>query len=225
MKKLNFKIDNIGTIDGVLKIEQLSKILLEVSNLESNVADKFMEENNLIWMIYSWTFKLSRNIKIGEDIKVATWVSNISKLRISREFVIEIEGNVIGECRAEFLIIELKSRKAIVAPKELLNYFEIYKKELFKSTRISRSDVNKLVSVSISGSDFDQNKHINNSVYIRWIEEAIYLEMKRHIKFLEIVYSKEINSNIKIDINCSETRDYFEIYGDDLHAKGNIILF
>ncbi|WP_040552717.1 acyl-ACP thioesterase domain-containing protein, partial [Peptoniphilus indolicus] len=183
MKKLNFKIDNIGTIDGVLKIEQLSKILLEVSNLESNVADKFMEENNLIWMIYSWTFKLSRNIKIGEDIKVATWVSNISKLRISREFVIEIEGNVIGECRAEFLIIELKSRKAIVAPKELLNYFEIYKKELFKSTRISRSDVNKLVSVSISGSDFDQNKHINNSVYIRWIEEAIYLEMKRHIKF------------------------------------------
>ena len=86
MKEVSFKVDNVGTKDGILTIEKLSKMLLEVSNLESNVADKFMDENNLTWMIYSWRFKLNRKIKIGEVIKITTWVSNISKLKVSREF-------------------------------------------------------------------------------------------------------------------------------------------
>lgn len=225
MKEVSFKVDNVGTKDGILTIEKLSKMLLEVSNLESNVADKFMDENNLTWMIYSWRFKLNRKIKIGEVIKITTWVSNISKLKVSREFLIEIEGNVEGECKAEFLVIDIENKKAISAPKELINYFEIYEKELLSSNRIRRSEVNKLYSVSIYSSDFDKNMHINNSVYIRWIEEFMYFRLKKYIKILEIVYSKEINSNIKIDINCSKNNDYFEIYGNGLHAKGNIILF
>lgn len=225
MINLEFIVKEEQTRNGFLSIENLSKMLLKLSSLESDIANDYMQENKLLWMIYSWDFQLNREIKTGELLEISTWVSEVSKIKLHREFLVKSKDEVVAKCLAEFLIIDANKRKAIRVPKQLMEYFEINNTKLLSVERVEEFEIEDSTSYTVESSYFDENNHVNNSVYIRWIEKFLDESSDKSIKSLKIVYSKEINEQGIINVGFSKNIEYFEIYTKEIKAKGNMFLF
>lgn len=91
--------------------------------------------------------------------------------------------------------------------------------------RVEEFEIEDSTSYTVESSYFDENNHVNNSVYIRWIEKFLDESSDKSIKSLKIVYSKEINEQGIINVGFSKNIEYFEIYTKEIKAKGNMFLF
>lgn len=218
MYSLVFDVKREDVKDDTLLLNNLIRMMLKTSSLESMKNEEFLKVNNLVWILYSWNIKLNRPIKVGEKIKISTWASGFKKIKCFREFLIESEEEIVAKCSSEFLILDYYKRKTISVPDEIISSYDILEEKLVDDIRVNREEVEIIKEIEVMNSDMDNNNHVNNVVYIKWLEESI----NKQIMELKLVYSREIDSLCKIKVCMNKKRNYYEILSDKLHAKGYV---
>lgn len=222
MYSLNFEVKKEDSRDGILTIYNLIRMVLQTSENDSKSSEEYMKENQLVWILYSWHLKFNRDIKLGEKINIQTWASGFKKIKSSREFLVTIGGEDVVYCSAEFLILNYKTRKTVIVPQKVVEGYDLKDKKLLENKRVEQNQTNKISTTTVKQEDMDENNHVNNAIYIKWIEDIIYKEYGKKINEIKIIYSKEINTLINIDFNLSMDNSYYELKSNELHAKGNI---
>lgn len=220
MYSLNFQIKNKHTKNGKLKLSNLIEYMLETSKSDTCLEQSYLEENNMVWIVYSWHFEMLGDIYENNKIKIATWVSKVNRLKFYREFLVEVDGKEVVKCSSEFLLLDFYKRKPIYPDDELLKNIVVEKGILLNDEKVIKKPVETLDTIQVEKSDFDLNGHVNNAVYVRWIEDFYTDNYGKQIKNLKIIYSKEIDEIKKVDIKFSEDKKYFEIASDAVHVKG-----
>jgi acyl-ACP thioesterase len=86
------------------------------------------------------------------------------------------------------------------------------------------------MSVAVRPSDYDPVGHVNNAVYLDYVETLAQPLLKngRKINFIAIQYNKEIAQNtpeVEASLNKNENGFTFEIRtADEIHAAGQFSL-
>ncbi|MGO1579881.1 MAG: acyl-[acyl-carrier-protein] thioesterase [Peptoniphilaceae bacterium] len=213
-----------------LRIDILVNLMIETSNEEryNHInSNKFMESNDYSWMVYNWKIKLYRAINLKEKIIIKTWASGFDKIRAFREFeIVSDRGQVLAVASGVFLIVDINKHRAIRIPDEVKKDYLINEKINFdRKKRLERiKEVYKIKEYNINNTDIDKNKHVNNSVYLRWIYDSIDSEFlkKNYIMELELTYSKEITNKNSISIYKSLDKTYIEFASNVVHAYAKI---
>ena len=201
-----------------LRVNNIIGYLIETSNYQSKecgISNEYLMSKVYTWMLYKWKIKIFRKPKSFEKIKVKTWASDFKTINAFREFEIYVCDEKILEASSIFLLIDIKKRKAIRIPETIAEAYGINDKKIFKKIdRINepkdRETINKFDYI-IQKRDIDFNNHVNNSVYLELIHEALPDEFS-DIKFDEIVvnYMKELEYKDKIVIDLY--KDDFDFY-------------
>lgn len=206
-------------------IASIFKHFTEIAWEHVKAAGFAFEEN--IEAQYKWILlRLNLNIKSlpkwQDIIIVETWPSGIKSNYFSREFrmIDKYSGKELVAASSDWVVIDKKNNSKCV-PEEL----EFYRKPKHDKA------VSKIVSDKIKPSknlitiekeiakysDIDLHHHVNNSVYVRWIENAIGDIFPRRINIFKVHYISEVfeNDNIVISADKSDNNMYFECYIND----------
>lgn len=215
---------------GYLSYKNLVNILLETSNEQSIINNSTAEDLlkvNKTWMIYKWKISLNRPIKRREKILVRTWASGFEKISAYREFeIIDENKEVILKASAIFLVVDLIKLKPVRISDEISGEYEIINERNFETIERIKPDLENLLEnkFKIRKSDIDINGHVNNVIYIDWIEETLSEEIYANyfISELNLIYSREIRNSEYVNINYNHSYSYFEIKTDTLNARAKI---
>ncbi|NLY85133.1 MAG: acyl-ACP thioesterase [Tissierellia bacterium] len=182
-----------------LKPTSLLNLLGEIAGEHSSTIVKIdrLEALNYAWMLHRWKVRIDRYPKAKEKIIIETWSSSIDRFYANREFFIYDEKEeVIGKASTFWIFVDIKKKRPIRIPEELqLGYKEIDERA-FDEFYDFKEKINIVdhLDFHVRRSDIDYNNHVNNTVYLDWMVEAVPEEIYDNylLREFEILYKKEI---------------------------------
>lgn len=185
-------------INGKATLPALCSLFQEVAGnhaLLLNFDISQLHEQDLTWVLHRMDIKIDRYPDWRETITIETWPAAGDALRAYRDYrVLDESGTQIGCCLSYWMMINLKSRRPVRMPKEVLELRldEIEHVLPIKKDRpkpIGQTDEKK--SFKVRRADLDMNKHVNNSKYLDWILESLSEDKLDKIHHTDVMFAKE----------------------------------
>lgn len=198
--------------------QEIMRLLIETSRQHLHNYEDY-EMSKQVWMLYRWKVKFLKKVYWNEEVEITTLVNEVNKLYAYRQFSIVRDGEIVVRAYSLWVLVDLDQRKVIRVPKNLRLKIE-------GETEFPKETVNGIKKLEAQGSEFkiktqrrdvDQNRHVNNIVYIDYILEAMEamepgFNDHYRIKDLEIIYAKEIVYPNEIIIDCEQLEENTYIY-------------
>lgn len=188
---------NFATITKMLDIAQQTSIS-QTESTSKNVEWYF--KNKQGWLFLNWNVEIKKYPKYGQEVICSTVPVKFRKFLGQRDFRIEdLEGNVLMNASIKTSLIDLKDKRPIEPPEEMLAEYgenhEGFITNKFRMPKVEKDKSFQLVSKSsltVKRLDTDTNKHTNNIKYMEWAENEIPTEIyEKAITKAQVVYKKE----------------------------------
>jgi medium-chain acyl-[acyl-carrier-protein] hydrolase len=147
----------------------------------------------------------------GSEIKLKTYPKGMDKLFFIRDFEISCKGEAFAHARTLWLLMDVGSRRPAKIRDSLKALVENHKSEerLEIPPRLEKLENPDIVNkIKIGYSHIDSNGHVNNTMYIDWISDALGAGFFRdNIKYaLDVNYISEAVAGMEVEICKEENR-------------------
>lgn len=201
-------------MEGRLKVPTLVKMMIRTSGNQSShygMTTEVVATYGLSWVITQHDVRINRLPRGNETIKITTQAEKYNKFFCYRKFWAHDEnGEEIATMESTFALMDIKERKIKAVPDEIIAPFQSEKiKRIKRSEKIpDRGENADKKDIQITYWHIDENKHVNNAVYVEWMMDCLPLDfLVNHVpKRLLIKYNKEVRYEEQI-IAVSKTED------------------
>ena len=176
------KIFEVGSFqvhpDGKIRLTSLADLLQEIAWMHADSADfgRNLLESQLMWALARLEIRVFVFPKWGDKIRLFTGGRGADKLFAFREFMVwDQNGNVLARAMFSWLLLNITTKR-IQRPEQVLpsHLFDPKNKPSWQPEKISVSG--KLLqseTIKVRPSDLDLYNHVNNTSYIRWVENSL----------------------------------------------------
>ncbi len=209
-----------------LKLHSLFQIFSEIGWDHAKILNFGFEDliaSNKFWVLTSIRVKVNQLPVWQDDINVHTWPSGKDGICFTREYEIYSKsGDLLVQASSNWIVFD-NERKRPVIPKE----YDFIKDSKFEKTDLTGhiklkavDDMEKLSDEEARATDIDMHQHVNNSVYIRWIENCLNKSELSNKFMFEVQFIKEqrINSKVEVFGKSDSATQLFEIKSSDNKA-------
>lgn len=220
-----------------LKLGSLFKLLQEAAILHSErvgMGAKAVSKKGVTWVLSKMGIDIERYPLYKEKIEILTWSTGLKGLKAFREFEVYAGEQKIAAVSSVWFLLDIQSKKIQRVPPELI---DIYTTEtdiaLQRNLDNWKTDASftpeREISLTTRSSDYDPNGHVNNSVYIEYLETLIWrlFGEAAQVKSLNIFFAREINRKIDaLSLGFKQGESgLFKIYqGENFFAGGDFQL-
>jgi len=213
--------------NGKLTLPMLVNFLIQASsnqNKQLNIDNKQFEKNGYNWIVLQYEFHINRMPKEKEDISITTDPKEYNKLFTYRDFFVDDEeGNRIIEVHSTFALMDMKKRKIMRLPKEVIDPYKADASKRIRRTpqpgTITEEKAQTSKKYRVRYFDIDSNQHVNNSHYFNWLLDALDSEFltNHQIFYGNIKFDKEIHENEVVHSYVNVEKN-----GDEIISKHKI---
>lgn len=193
-------------------------------------------KEGVVWILNRLEIDFQDYPILGDDIDITTWHRGVKTFKGFREFKVEAKHNLLAKGSSVWIFFDLKKKKIIRAPLDLSQSYQPedetqFEKQIDDWYPPGKIEPEKETQISLRYSDFDLNLHVNNTIYLGFIETLIHstIEQGTKVKNIKIRYNKEIsNTFAKVNAGwCLKDGLYqFNIFDrKNLFADGEFTLF
>lgn len=192
-------------------------------------------DSGFAWILRRIHMDIQRYPEYGETVTATTWHRGSKGFYAYRDYRIDVSGKTIGTATSQWLYMDIGRRKIVKIPPESTTGYTT------ETEATSDIDINSwnpdtrfepefTCDISIRKLDFDPLGHVNNAVYIDYLETLLLDFMGKPVKMSRfgIQYAREIGVSAKsITAGLKETaRGYrFKIFGEkETYACGEFQL-
>jgi medium-chain acyl-[acyl-carrier-protein] hydrolase len=164
--------------NGNIRLTSLADLLQEIAWRHADSADfgRNLMESQQMWVLSRLEIKVGDFPKWGEPVTIFTGGRGAEKLFAFREFMVwDKNKKVISRAMSSWLLLHTETKK-ILRPELVLpvDLFDPSKKPDWQPEKnISEGVLISKEEIRVKHSDLDLNHHVNNTSYIRWIENAL----------------------------------------------------
>jgi acyl-ACP thioesterase len=150
-----------------------------------------------LWMEFEeWPFLGAWNDEESSWVTVRTWPVAAERLKFRRDFLMTWRGLVLAKAVTEWVVINLKSRRAERIPEFIAALRPENPEQALKvgPPRLpGQENAPELASFVVRKSDIDRNNHVNNACFAAWLAESTPEELssRGRLKSLQILYRAE----------------------------------
>ena len=203
--------------DGKLRLNSLADFFQEVAWRHADSADfgRNLMEANLSWILARFDIKGTDLPRWGDPIRVFTAGRGVDKLFAFREFMVtDLAGRMLAKAMSSWVLLNMETKK-LHRPEQVLPtaLFDPNLKPDWQPDRIRmKGELILEEGLTVRNSDLDLNNHVNNTSYIRWVEDVFQLKQINASNLL-VNYLSEcvLGDQIKIELWKSENR--YQIHG------------
>ena len=165
--------------DGRIRWASLADLFQEIAWNHADSADfgRTLIEAKLMWALARMEIKVDRFPKWGEKIDIFTGGRGADKLFAFREFMVwDQKENVLARGMSSWLLLNTETKRIQRAEKVLSPVlFDPNSKPDWQPKKIKISgELIVSESIKVRLSDLDLNNHVNNTSYIRWVENLLF---------------------------------------------------
>ncbi|WP_192346669.1 acyl-[acyl-carrier-protein] thioesterase [Algoriphagus sp. Y33] len=203
--------------DGKLSLTALSNLFQEIAWRHADSADfgRNLQEQNLSWILARMEITCKNLPSWGDSILVYTAGRGVDKLFAFREFLVtNPEGDPLARGMSSWVLMNVQ-RKRILRPENALppELFDPNEKPEWNPKKIiPRGKLVKSEKLKVRYSDLDLNNHVNNTSYVRWVENILRESGCHTLPFL-INYLAECVLGDELDIQLYKHAGHFIVEG------------
>ena len=203
--------------DGKLSLTALSNLFQEIAWRHADSADfgRNLQEQGLSWILSRIDITCENLPSWGNSIKVYTAGRGVDKLFAFREFLItNPSGGVLARAMSSWILMNVATKR-IFRPENALppELFDPEEKPEWQPEKIRlRGDLVESEKLKVRYSDLDLNNHVNNTSYIRWVENVLR-ENGCHTLPFSINYLAECVMGDELDIHLFKHEHGFVVQG------------
>lgn len=203
----------MGDLNGQAQMTGICNLLQETASYHANelgIGVDMMREMGMFWALYRFSVRLEKYPKIGEQIKIDTWVSSVKGPFSEREYHIFLkDGSHIGGASSLWFAVNEQSRKP-QSVEHMRKDTPIYKgrkgleNKPIKIPENSGAELDNQVNLGYG--DFDHNRHVNNVRYIQWLIDSFPISKfhSHEIEGIDVNFLGEAREN-EMELKCFHT--------------------
>ena len=153
----------------------------------------YHHKRNLAWVFVDYEVNITKLPRKGDIVNVGTIPYSFKRFYAFRKYEIKDNfGNILVIATGKFVLINFLTKEIVSPSNEVIEQFKMQEKEpvALKMTKQHKVDELRLVKeLIVSEKDIDENNHVNNAVYLQYVEED--LQDIEQIKDIRVTYKKE----------------------------------
>ncbi len=239
------KLENVRKIDffdidpdQTLRVEAMARFFQEMATLHSikvGAGPDILFSRGVTWFLNRLEIEVFRYPLLGEKLKITTWSRGFRHHMGLREYCIDSEKGLVAKGSSVWIFFDFKKKKIIKVPADIESLYQFdpekgFEDELASWKTCGKLEPEKELTISLRYGDFDVNGHVNNTIYLGFIETLFHktpaLGNKR-LRDVKIRFSREINrsvESVRIGYKNVDGHYQFNIYdpndGNRLYADG-----
>jgi medium-chain acyl-[acyl-carrier-protein] hydrolase len=236
---LTRKIDyaDVGT-DFNQNLGAFFKLIQEAAVLHSERVGydtQTLLDRGEVWILNALEAEIYRYPRLREEISVVTWHRKSKGFKAFRDFRVQAGEETLASASSLWLYFDIRKKRLTRVPAET---GEVYTSEGDKAlestieTWTPRGDFTPEfeTELGVRHSDFDPLNHVNNAVYLDYLETLVARsgDHRKKIKGLKIQYKKEIDrtvTTLKAGLQPTDSGCCFKLYDEKhLFAAGEMDL-
>lgn len=142
-------------------------------------------EPHLGWVFTRQKLVMTKWPAWNETVTIRTWLRPPERAFLFRDYEILVGDQKIGEATASFLVMDLRSRKAVQIDWNHIEEFWRNEAPLSlhpEKISVDKNDENQgeeLARFRVRNSDIDMNNHVNNTKYSQWVLDSLPIDVLR----------------------------------------------
>lgn len=176
----SYEATRTGRITPAVVLRYLEYLATQASS-NRGFGHEWYEQRGSAWVVRDMSIQFGMLPGIDEYLSMATWLSEFRRVQAYREYALwnERTGRMIARGRARWAYIDRTRGVPIRIHDELLDGFGILGHPLRGRTAPSLVDrladwQPRTLSLSAREYESDTQQHVNNCVYVDWLEEATH---------------------------------------------------
>jgi medium-chain acyl-[acyl-carrier-protein] hydrolase len=221
-ENLQFQLDfEVGSFqvhpDGKISITSLADLLQEIAWRHADSADfgRNLLDSHQMWVLSRLEIKVTKFPKWGESIRLFTGGRGADKLFAFREFLVwDRNGQILARGMSSWLLLNSETKR-ILRPEQVLPpaLFDPTTKPAWQPGKIvTEGELIAEEEIKVRLSDLDLYNHVNNTSYIRWVENLLFDQGIRP-ENIAINYVAECIQGDKVVLKLFEKESKFTIEG------------
>lgn len=188
----NNQVDFMQVLDKALEVSGLHD-----QQLQQQLNTQFIKENQS-WVITQYEINIFDELTLGDTIQIDTRLIEVNRFFCSRRYSVMKQDQVVCEIYGKFAAIDLEKRRIVrINPEPLVagNIIDPNYKADFSKLTVNSDDMDgQSLQVPITEADIDENSHVNNLSYLRWVYNYLPTEIADQYQAvkIEVKYEKEL---------------------------------
>ncbi len=202
--------------DGGVPLYQIGNYLQDIAGRHAaglGWSIDALQQDGRSWILSRLKLEIDTPVT-GNDkqLTIRTWPCGADRIYAYRAFDLQNEmGTLIGKALSYWILLDIESKRPVPMPGEIAELANHYPEPPLKPSRPRLQKPESTahqVNFQVLPSDLDLNGHVNNSVYIRWLEDVLRKNTRStdHVRNLDILYKTEVVENDQITV----VSDHFE---------------
>ncbi|MDZ7345122.1 MAG: thioesterase [candidate division KSB1 bacterium] len=176
----HYELDAFNQVNNAVYAHYMQAAAIEAST-DAGYSPAWYREHGVGWVIRQLTIRYHQQATYGDELEVTTWVSDMKRVTSNREYDITRlgDGARIARARVNWVYIDLRTGQPARIPQEFFAAFD-------PSNELEELDIRLQKSRSTDDSfryrshrrvqtyEVDTAHHVNNAVYLNWIEQAYF---------------------------------------------------
>jgi acyl-CoA thioesterase FadM len=177
----SYETGESGAVGPGTILRYLEHLATQASN-SRGFDHAWYERTGSAWVVREMRVRLGLLPGIDEELVMATWLSDLRRVQAFREYAIwrRHGGNVVARAQARWAFVDRRRGQLLRIPDELLSSFSVAGQSMgplqwqSDAAMPSESEPRSYrASLSARTYEMDSQHHINNCVYVDWLDEAV----------------------------------------------------
>jgi len=190
--------------DLKLRVQSTARFFQEMATFHSTqigAGPDVLFAKGVVWFLHRLEIEFFRYPKLGEKIQLATWSRGFKGYKGFREYQIRSSVGEIARGSSVWLFFDFKRKRISKVPDHISRCYEIDDEKWFDTEIDDWKPCGKIhpeqqMDISLRYSDFDVNGHVNNTIYLGFLESLYHRMINgngRLIKNIKIRFNREIS--------------------------------
>jgi acyl-ACP thioesterase len=187
-----------------LRLQSAARFFQESATAHSTqvgAGTKFLFDQGLVWLLHRLEIEVVRYPLLGEEIRVITWSRGFKGFKAFRDYcILSGEGEEIARGSSVWLFFDVNRKRVSKVQPQISSRYTVEKEACFDREvdawqTCGEIEPEQQIQISLRYSDFDVNGHVNNTIYMGFLETLYHRTIRNNdqgIKNVKIRFCREI---------------------------------
>jgi len=192
-------------------LSRLLQSVAEEHTILTHVSYYDLIKQDKAWVLSRMYYQVDSMPAYTDTVTLSTWSRGIDGLFNARDFLVTTDdGTRLAAATAYWVVIDFNSRH-VARLHDIMDGYHHHpvcatnKEKLTKIRILPMDETCSVERFDVKPSMFDHTRHVNNSEYVRWIDDNLPDGMQ--MKTLEISYIAETRKNETINVLRNQLQD------------------
>lgn len=225
--------------DFSLRFKSLLQYFQDSTGVHSDLGGcgiRWLMEQGRAWVLHRICVRVLLMPCLGDDLRISTWSRGAKGFRAYRDYEIFCRGEKIVSATSLCIFIDTEKKKILKVPEEAAQWYTV------ETDQAMDMDIDEFhpnlkfepehwETAEIRPSDFDPLDHVNNALYLDFLENLVGRTCpdQKRIREVVIQFHNEIPRQVgRVDIGIRQNSgsNEFKIFSPGcVHAAGTFRLF